>query len=233
MEDARASCVLPEDALYEILLRLRGEDVSGRVVKPPESTTTTTMAWEYTHGDLACDSLCFCPSIIVFGLVPSTGEYKVLRIVEDFSRQDKRILCEILTVDGSRRWKARKHVFLARASRRYPAKSLKERLRYIPDAVHAIDFVSSAPTSIDDMDTTSAGISTPANSFRISFILGGLALATDVFARAERCRPGGRVSEENQERAPPAPSLLPLEAVHLPSSGGGSNPSSLQRPCLS
>ncbi|KAF8749605.1 hypothetical protein HU200_012623 [Digitaria exilis] len=49
--------------------------------------------------------------------------------------------------------------------RRYPAKSLKERLRYIPDAVHAIDFVSSAPTSVNDMDTTSAGISSLANPF--------------------------------------------------------------------
>nr|CAB3465924.1 unnamed protein product [Digitaria exilis] len=43
-------------------------------------------------------------------------------------------------------------------------KTLKERLRYIPDSFHAIDFVSSAPTSVDDMDTTRAGISSLATS---------------------------------------------------------------------
>ncbi|KAF8645022.1 hypothetical protein HU200_066225 [Digitaria exilis] len=62
------------------------------------------------------------------------------------------IIAALLISTG--RWKARKLVFLARARA-----SRKERLRYIPDAIHAIDFVASAPTSIDDMDTTSAGTS--------------------------------------------------------------------------
>ncbi|KAF8662685.1 hypothetical protein HU200_056289 [Digitaria exilis] len=52
------------------------------------------------------------------------------------------------------RWKARKLVNTAGVQ-----KTLKECLRYIPDAIHATDFDTSAPTSVDDMDTTSAGIS--------------------------------------------------------------------------
>jgi len=42
--------------------------------------------------------------------------------------------------------------------RRYPEKSLKERLRFIPDAVNTVDVVTSTPTSSTAMDTTTAGI---------------------------------------------------------------------------
>ncbi|KAF8720706.1 hypothetical protein HU200_023608 [Digitaria exilis] len=62
------------------------------------------------------------------------------------------------------RWKARKLVFLAKGSAVGVQKTLKERLRYIPDVVHAIDFITSAPTSVDDMDTTTAGISSLAGT---------------------------------------------------------------------
>ena len=42
--------------------------------------------------------------------------------------------------------------------RRYTARTLKERLRYIPDAVNTIDVVTPTPTSSSAMDTTTAGI---------------------------------------------------------------------------
>ena len=42
--------------------------------------------------------------------------------------------------------------------RRYTARTLKEWLRYIPDAVNTVDVVTSTPTSRDAMDTTTAGI---------------------------------------------------------------------------
>ena len=42
--------------------------------------------------------------------------------------------------------------------RRYTARTLKERLRYIPDAVNTVYVVMSTPTSRDVMDTTTAGI---------------------------------------------------------------------------
>ena len=42
--------------------------------------------------------------------------------------------------------------------RRYPEKSLKERLRFIPDAVNTVDVVTTASTPTSAMDTTTAGI---------------------------------------------------------------------------
>ena len=42
--------------------------------------------------------------------------------------------------------------------RRYTARTLKERLRYIPDAVNTVDVVTPTPTSSSAMDTTTAGI---------------------------------------------------------------------------
>ena len=42
--------------------------------------------------------------------------------------------------------------------RRYTARTLKERLRYILDAVNTVDVVTSTPTFSDAMDTTTAGI---------------------------------------------------------------------------
>ena len=42
--------------------------------------------------------------------------------------------------------------------RRYTARTLKERLRFIPDAVNTVDVVTSTPTSSTAMDTTTAGI---------------------------------------------------------------------------
>ena len=42
--------------------------------------------------------------------------------------------------------------------RRYPERTLKERLRYVPDTVHAVDDVTPTPTSSGAMNTTTAGI---------------------------------------------------------------------------
>ena len=42
--------------------------------------------------------------------------------------------------------------------RRYPERTLKEHLRYIPNAVHAIDDVTTASTPTSTMDATTAGI---------------------------------------------------------------------------
>ena len=42
--------------------------------------------------------------------------------------------------------------------RRYTARTLKERLRFIPDAVNTIDVVTTTSTPTSAMDTTTAGI---------------------------------------------------------------------------
>ena len=42
--------------------------------------------------------------------------------------------------------------------RRYTARTLKERLRYIPDAVNTVDVVTTASTPTSAMDTTTASI---------------------------------------------------------------------------
>ena len=51
---------------------------------------------------------------------------------------------------GQCRWRPEGH--------RYHEKSLKERLRFIPDAVNTVDVVTSTPTSRVARDTTTASI---------------------------------------------------------------------------
>ncbi|KAF8741158.1 hypothetical protein HU200_013639 [Digitaria exilis] len=122
--DATASCVLPEDALYEILLRLPAKDLCRfRAVCRPWRSYHFITAHASSHPeplvvvgyepngttDQEQQHLLF---FIVFGLVPSTGEYKVLRMVyfdPDVSYPATRILCEVLTVDGScqARWRGK------------------------------------------------------------------------------------------------------------------------------